>query len=184
MTTSPLDLNVVPAGESDRPVLEQLWTKFRHDMSAFTGAPPDDRGRFRQERLDTSLTDPGWAAQLFRLGSAAVGFAIVRGLDTDERVVSSFFIVHGARRSGVGQAAVRLVTRQHLGRWSVAFQNSNTVASRFWLAVAADIDDQWTLEHRDISGRPIRNSAKHESVPCSRFMTPRPRRARLPSSAS
>jgi predicted acetyltransferase len=154
MTTSPTTLHVVAATEADRPVLEQLWTMFRHDMSAFTGSVPDHRGRFRQERLDAALTDPGWTAHLFRLGSAAVGFALVRGLGSHERTISSFFIAHGARRSGMGRAAVRDVTRQHPGNWSVAFQDRNTVASRFWPTVAAELDDRWTLEHRGVPGRP------------------------------
>lgn len=148
MTTSPSHLNVVLAKKNDRPVLERLWVMFRHDMSAFTGDLPDERGRFRQERLDASLAEPAWAAYWFRLGSAAVKFALVRGLDADERVISSFFIAHGARRLGVGRAAVRQVTRQRAGRWCIAYQDSNTVASRFWSAGAADADDLWALEHR------------------------------------
>lgn len=154
MTTSRISLNVLAAGEDDRSVLEQLWTMFRHDMSAFTGVLPDNQGRFRQERLDAALGEPGWAAYLARLGSAPVGLAVVRGLDAEERIISSFFIVHGARRLGVGRAAVELVTREHPGRWSVAFQDSNAVASRFWITMAAEADARWTLEHREVPGRP------------------------------
>lgn len=154
MTTSPQHLNILTASDGDRPVLERLWTMFRHDMSAFSGTLPDHQGRFRQERLESSLADPGWAAHLFWLGSHSVGFAVVRGIDTDERIISSFFVAHGARRSGVGRAAVKHVTRQHPGRWSVAFQDNNTVASRFWPAVAAELDDRWTLRHQDVPGRP------------------------------
>jgi predicted acetyltransferase len=154
MTTSPNSFRVLAASEEHRPLLEQLWTMFRHDMSAFTGALPDKAGRFRQERLDAALTEPGWAAYLFRLGSAPVGLAVVRGLDTDERIISSFFIVHGARRSGVGRAAVQHVTGLQPGSWSVAFQDSNTAASRFWPTVAAETDDCWTLERREVPGRP------------------------------
>ena len=154
MTTSPNSLCVLVAGEEHRPLLERLWTMFRHDMSAFTGALPDNNGRFRQERLDAALIEPGWAAYLFWLGSAPVGLAVVRGLDTNERIISSFFIVHGARRSGVGRAAVKHVTGLHPGSWSVAFQDSNSAASKFWPTVAAEADDHWTLEHLEVPGRP------------------------------
>ena len=154
MTTSPNSLCVLVAGEEHRPLLERLWTMFRHDMSAFTGALPDNNGRFRQERLDAALIEPGWAAYLFWLGSAPVGLAVVRGLDIQERVVSSFFIVHGARRSGAGRAAVKHVTGLHPGSWSVAFQDSNSAASKFWPTVAAEADDHWTLEHLEAPGRP------------------------------
>lgn len=151
--TSPVD-PVVVASEADRPVLEQLWTMFGHDMSAFTGALPDARGRFRQDRLDAALSDPAWAAFLVRSGTAPAGFAIVRGLDTDVRVLSSFFIVNGARRRGLGRAAVEQVTGAYPGRWAVAFQDRNTVASRFWPAVAARADRHWRLDHRGVPGRP------------------------------
>ena len=154
MTTSIKSLRVLAAGEEHRPLLEQLWTMFRHDMSAFTGALPDSNGRFRQERLDAALAEPGWATYLFWLGSAPIGLAVVRGLDTDERIISSFFIVHGGRRSGVGRAAVKHLTGLQPGPWSVAFQDSNTAATRFWPTVAGEIDDGWTLEYREVPGRP------------------------------
>jgi predicted acetyltransferase len=154
MTTSLNSFRVLAAGEEHRPLLEQLWTMFRHDMSAFTGALPDADGRFRQERLDAALTESGWAAYLLWLGSAPVGLVVVRGLDTDERIISSFFVVNGARRAGVGRTAVKHITGLQSGPWSVAFQDSNTVASRFWRTVAAEADNGWTLKHREVPGRP------------------------------
>lgn len=150
---NPSDLRVLDADERDRPVLERLWTMFRHDMSAVTGALPDEQGRFRQERLDAALDDPAWAAHLFRLGTSAIGFAVVRGIDADERVISSFFVAHGARRSGVGRVAVGQITRRHPGPWAVAFQDDNVAASRFWPAVAASLDPGWALDHRAVPGR-------------------------------
>jgi predicted acetyltransferase len=154
MTTSRNSLTVNAASEFDRLVLEQLWTMFRHDMSAFTGSLPDEHGRFRQERLDAALSDPAWAAFVFRSGRAAVGFAVVRGLDAERRVISSFFIANGARRQRLGRAAAEYVTSAYPGPWSVAFQDSNTAASQFWPAVAAIADKHWSLDHQPVPGRP------------------------------
>ncbi|MBF4607286.1 hypothetical protein [Curtobacterium sp. VKM Ac-1393] len=61
-------------------------------MSAFTGALPDERGRFRRERLNAGLSTPGWSAHIFHLGPHAVGLAVLRGLDTEEHILSSFFV--------------------------------------------------------------------------------------------
>ena len=47
--TTPASLTIATADERHRPELEQLWTMFRHEMSAFTGTLSDERGRFRQE---------------------------------------------------------------------------------------------------------------------------------------
>jgi predicted acetyltransferase len=154
MTTSPIPFSVTVAAAWHRPVLEQLWTMFRHDMSAFSGALPNAQGRFRQERLDYALADSNWAAYLLHLGQSAVGFAIVRGIEADEWIISSFFLVHGARRAGHGRAAVRAITRLHPGRWAVAYQDANTVAVQFWAAVASGADPDWTLEHHAVPGRP------------------------------
>ncbi len=147
-------LRIDLAVSAERPILERLWTMFRHEMSAFSGALPDSRGRFRQERLDAAFDDPDWAVRVLRLGPSAVGLGIVRGLGAEERVISSFFLVHGARRAGHGRAAVRSITRQHPGRWAVAFQDANAPAAAFWRSVAAAADPKWTLEHHAVPGRP------------------------------
>lgn len=123
-------------------------------MSTFTDALPDEHGRFRQERLDAALSNPRWAAFVFRVGTATVGFAVVRGLDAGTRVISSFFIARGGRRSGLGRAAVEYVTALYPGRWSVAFQDGNTTASLFWSTVAANADEHWVLDHQPVPGRP------------------------------
>jgi predicted acetyltransferase len=154
MTTSQIPFTVVPAKSAHRPVLEQLWVMFSHDMSAFSGALPDAHGRFRQERLVAAFDDPGRAAYLLQLERSAVGLAIVRGLEADERVISSFFLVHGARGAGHGRAAIREITHSHPGRWTVAYQDANAVAGRFWTAVASEADEHWTLDRRAVPGRP------------------------------
>ncbi len=150
----PPPLTIHVADERHRPQLEQLRIMFRHEMSAFTGTFPDERGRFRQERLDAGLSEPGWSAQVFQLGPHPVGFAVLRGLDTEEHVISSFFIVHGARRARVGRFAVTQLTAAHPGRWAVAFQARNEVAAKFWHTVAAELDRSCTFELRDVPNRP------------------------------
>jgi predicted acetyltransferase len=150
----PIPLRVDIASERDHSVLERLWTMFRHDMSAFSHALPDLDGGFRQERLDASLRDPDWRCYLIRLGSAPVGLAVVRGIAARERVLSGFFLVHGARGTGNGTAAVQWIIRQHPGAWAVAYQDANKVAAAFWQKIAASTDNDWTLEQVGIPDRP------------------------------
>lgn len=152
--STPTPLTITAADERHRLQLEQLWTMFRHEMSAFTSTLPDERGRFRQERLDAGLSEPGWSAHVFQLGPHPVGFAVLRELDTDEHVISSFFIVHGARRSRIGRAAVTELAAAHPGRWAVAFQDRNEGAAKFWHTVAAELDRSCTFQQRDVPGRP------------------------------
>jgi predicted acetyltransferase len=152
--TTPLPLTINHADERHRPELEQLWTMFRHEMSAFTGTLPDGRGRFRQERLDAGLAEPGWSAHVFYLGPHPVGLAILRGLDAEEHVISSFFVAHGARRSHIGRVAVTELTSTHPGRWAVAYQDRNEIAARFWRTVVTGLDPACRFERHAVPGRP------------------------------
>lgn len=164
MTTTPgsprPQLSVRPTTPDDRQVMERLWLLFRHDMSELSGALPGADGQFRRERLDAAFTEPGWRGLIAHLEiegapAAPVGFALVRGLDGPERVLSSFFVVRGARRSGTGRDLAAHVLSAFPGRWEIAFQDANVPAVRFWRAVAtAAVGLAWTEEHRAVPGRP------------------------------
>lgn len=164
MTNSPASaaarLTIRPTTPADLPVLERLWLLFQHDMSEITGALPDAAGQFRRERLDATFTDPdrcGFLAHLEPDGAppSPVGFALVRALDGPARVLTSFFVVRAARRSGVGRELAAHVLATFPGHWEIAFQDANPPAVRFWRAVAADaVGQAWTEEHRAVPGRP------------------------------
>ncbi|KOV64178.1 GNAT family N-acetyltransferase [Streptomyces sp. MMG1121] len=149
------DVIVRPATLQDRPTVERLWLMFHHDLSEFRGALPRPDGTFRDERVAYAFTRPGWAPYLFLRGERPAGFAFVRGLDGPVRVLNSFFVARGARRSGVGTRAVRDVLRRHPGNWEIAFQDDNPAAARFWPHVARDLaQDAWTRELRPVPDRP------------------------------
>jgi predicted acetyltransferase len=143
------------ATAADRPVLERLWLMFRHDMSEFRGQLPNSDGTFRSERLQAAFTDPGWAAYLLTKDNRPAGLAVARGLTDRRHVLSSFFVVRGARRSGIGLRAARDIVTRHPGRWEVAFQDDNETAVLFWRRVATEIaGDAWTEERRPVPGQP------------------------------
>jgi len=101
------------------------------------------------------FTDPGWAAYLLLSGDQPAGLALVRGLTGPKDVLSSFFVVRGARRTGIGLRAAREVATRHPGPWEVAFQDDNEAAVHFWRRVAAAIaSDTWTEERRAVPGQP------------------------------
>jgi predicted acetyltransferase len=143
------------AGEADRPAVERLWLMFRHDMSEFEGVLPHPDGTFRQDRLRLAFGEPDWIPYLVRADDRPVAFAFVRGLAGPTRVLNSFFVVRGARRSGVGLRAVREIIARHPGSWDIAFQDANVAAVRFWRRVATEVaGDAWTEERREVPGRP------------------------------
>src|SRR5690606_11518138 len=143
MTT--FQANVRPVSAADRPVVERLWLMFRHDMADFQGGLPSPDATYHSDRLRRAFEDPDWAAYLFTVGDRPVGFSFVRALSGPERVLNSFFVVRGARRSGIGMRAVREVISRHPGPWKVAFQDANSAAVVFWRRVATEVaGDAWT----------------------------------------
>jgi predicted acetyltransferase len=149
------DLTVRPAAPTDRPTVERLWLLFRHDLSEFGGQLPNPDGTFRSERLEAAFSgSEDWAAYLISLGARPVGFAFVRALTQPTRVLNSFFVVRGVRRSGIGLRAVRHVVARHPGRWTVAFQDDNPAAVRFWRRVGdALAPGEWKEERRPVPER-------------------------------
>ncbi len=143
------------ATSGDRPVLDRLWLMFRHDLTEYQQILPRPDGTFRDERLTASLDEPDRAAWLLQQDDRPAGLALVRQLDREPRVLSSFFIVRGARRQGLGRQAVRAVVSAHPGAWKVAYQAANHPASRFWPQVAAELDPTgWARQDRPVPGRP------------------------------
>jgi predicted acetyltransferase len=149
------ELSVRRTSAADRAVLERLWLLFRHDMSEFEGRLPNPDGTFRSERLESALSDPDWCGYLFHRDDRPAGFAFVRSLSGPARVLNSFFVVRGARRSGVGLQAVKAVVGEHPGPWEVAFQDANTRAVAFWRRVATELaGPDWSEERRSVPGDP------------------------------
>ena len=143
------------ADRSEQPIAERLWLMFRHDLSGFDGQLPTPDGTFRNERLQAAFTDPDWAAYILVQNDRPVGLALVRGLTSRTRVLNSFFVVRGARRTGIGLRAVQDLVVMHPGRWEVAFQDANVTAVRFWRRVAREIaGTAWVEERRPVPGRP------------------------------
>ncbi|AQZ61624.1 GNAT family N-acetyltransferase [[Actinomadura] parvosata subsp. kistnae] len=153
MTSIPV--TVRPMTAADHPVAERLWLMFRHDMADFQGGLPSPDGTYHSDRLRAALKGDDWIAYLFTSGDSPVGFAFVRALSGPERVLNSFFIVRGARRSGIGLTVVREVIARHPGRWRIAFQDANTAGVAFWRRVATELaGDAWTEERLPVPHRP------------------------------
>lgn len=147
--------SIRPMTEDDRPLVERLWQLYAHDLSEFRGWLPDGDGLYPSGRLPLFFDDPDRCGYLVCRGAAVVGFALVRDLSGDPRVLGEFFVVRAARRLRVGQDAALAVLRAHPGRWEIAFQEDNPGAARFWRRVATEaVGSAWTEERRPIPGKP------------------------------
>lgn len=149
------DVTLRAATDAGRPVLERLWLMFRHDLSEFRGVLPNPDGTFRSERLLAAFHDPDWMAYVLTADENPVGLAVIRGLTSRSRVLSGFFVVRGARRTGVGLRAVRELIGRHPGHWEIPFQDDNAAAVGFWRRVASDTaPGKWTEDRHRAPGKP------------------------------
>jgi predicted acetyltransferase/8-oxo-dGTP pyrophosphatase MutT (NUDIX family) len=143
-------LRVEAAGPAEGPVVEQLWQLYQHDLSEFRHSAPGPDGRFPRGRLP-SYEGGGRGdrvSYLARLGDVPCGFAMVRGVGREPRLMGEFFVTRSARGRGTAAAFAADVMRRHPGRWEIPFQEENPRAAAFWRRLAADLLD-------DVSERPF-----------------------------
>ncbi|MGF1646521.1 MAG: hypothetical protein ACFCVF_06335 [Kineosporiaceae bacterium] len=69
-------------------------------------------------------------------------------------VLSSLFLVAPVRRAGLGTAFARTVVSDPPATWTVAHQEANLPAARFWCRLAGLVDPRWRIERRPVPGRP------------------------------
>jgi predicted acetyltransferase len=156
-------ITLAPAA-GHRPAVEALWQLYQHDLSEFRGTLPDAAGRYRSARLASFFEDPDRTGHLILTpgrgrpagaGDAPAGFALVRGLAQDRRVMGEFFVVRALRRHGVGRRAAAQVLARHPGPWEIPFQEENPGAARFWRGLATDLaGDAWHEERRPVPNLP------------------------------
>jgi predicted acetyltransferase/ADP-ribose pyrophosphatase YjhB (NUDIX family) len=143
------------AGPDDQPVVEQLWQLYQHDLSEFRHGAPGPDGRFPRGHL--ASYDGGGRGDrityLARLGEVPSGFAMVRGVGREKRVMGEFFVIRSARGRGTGAALAAYVLRRHPGRWEIPFQEENPRAAAFWRRLATDLLDDVSERPLDVPGK-------------------------------
>ena len=139
----------------DWAAVEHLWQPYSHDLSEFRGSTPGPDGTFKRGHLDSFRPDDSdVAVYLAAQGDRPVGFALVRGLERDARVMGEFFVVRSVRRTGVARAFAEQVVRAHPGTWWIAFQEENEKAARFWRRLGAEVLTDSSEELREVPDKP------------------------------
>lgn len=126
----PVRTQVVPAGRSDRAVIQRLLELYRHDFSEFDGSDVDEHGEFGYAYLDRYWVEQERHPFLFKVDDKWAGFALVRsGPPVD---MAEFFVLRKFRRCGIGREAARILFESFPGPWRVRQQRSNPGATAFW----------------------------------------------------
>ena len=131
------DIEVLPAGPDQQPVLANLLELYAHDFSEFYHIEPGEDGRFGYDPLPLYWSEPGRHPFLVRVDGKLAGFVLVkRGseLSGNETAwdVAACFVLRGYRRRGIGTHIAHEVWRRFPGLWEVRVMQSNVPARNFW----------------------------------------------------
>lgn len=135
-------VDVIPATEVDRTVLENLYQFYVYDFTDFKNWDVELDGRFEDVGLDGCWTDGDRHPFLVRVDGKWAGFAIVDGHShlSGERgiwAIADFFVLRRYRCLGVGEHVARELFDRFSGRWEVCQFAGNLGAQRFWRKVIA-----------------------------------------------
>lgn len=118
-------------------VLQNLFELYVHDFSEQVPLRLQQSGRFELSPGEAWWTRDDHFAHFIRVRGELVGFALVRrGSRVTQAVdvmdVAEFFVLRGARRTGVGTVAAHALFRLFPGAWEVRVRLTNPAALRFW----------------------------------------------------
>ena len=137
-----------------RPLLENLWQLYAHDLAKYRGSRIGEDGKFGLGRLPLLFTSEDRVGYFFYIEADLVGFSIVRDGDQASKIVSEFFILGPFQGQGIGKEIALKLFRLHQGKWEIPFQEFNTPAALFWRNVAETASaSKWFEEKRPVPER-------------------------------
>jgi predicted acetyltransferase len=155
------EVRVAEVSDDQWEIVAWLWQAFRHDLAPVVHGLPYADGRYQAAELRKYPSPDGtgylaWRPHPTTGEDAPVGFAVVSGLEGDERSVAGFWVTPAARRDGVGRALAMAVLGRHEGPWVIGFQQDNRAAGVFWRSVAdaAFGPGHWREIERPVPGMP------------------------------
>lgn len=142
-------------------IVAWLWQVFRHDLAPVVNGLPYADGRYQAAQLQRFPSPDGagylaWRAHPNTGEDAPVGFAVIEGLAASHRSVTGFWVAPAVRREGIGRRLAIDVLSRHEGPWTIAFQEGNVSAGRFWREVAETVfgPGRWSEQQRPVPGKP------------------------------
>jgi predicted acetyltransferase len=132
-----MNIEIIPAGEEDMPVLEQLMELYCHDMSEFLELNVDHKGRFGYKYLDLYWTEPDRYTFFIVVDGRFAGFVLVNKnlkveKDPDAHAIAEFFVMRRYRQYGIGKFVARRIFDMYPGKWEISVLVENKPATRFW----------------------------------------------------
>lgn len=134
-----MNIEVVSAAESDKPVLHRLMQLYQYDFSETEGTDVDPHGLFDYRWLDNYWTEESRHPFLIRVDGSWAGFTLVneytRVAPSPAKSIAEFFVMRKYRRRGIGARVASEIFRMFPGRWEVSETAANEEAQAFWRTV-------------------------------------------------
>jgi predicted acetyltransferase len=150
------DVALEPILREHASVLQNLFELYVYDFSEQMPLRVRESGRFELSPGEVWWTRDDHFAYFIRLRGELAGFALVRRGSRvtqapDVMDVAEFFVLRGARRSGVGTRAAQGLFRLFPGAWEVRVRHTNSAALRFWSRAV----ESWTVQPAAIASLSI-----------------------------
>ncbi len=134
----PPAVELVPAREADRDVLQAMGRFYVYDMSEYTGWPCPPDGLYACADFGAWWSEPGAHCFFIAVGGERAGFVLIDrhgSLPATEYNVAEFFVLRKFKGRGVGRSAATMVFDRFRGPWETMQRLDNQGAIEFWRKV-------------------------------------------------
>ena len=130
-----MNIEILPALISDRPVMQQMMELYQYDFSEFTDADLNEQGYFGYSYLDYYWVESNRYPFLIRVDARLAGFVLVHQstyASNNQYHMAEFFVLRKYRKQGIGRKAAFYIFNLLRGRWEIYQAHTNLIAQRFW----------------------------------------------------
>ena len=138
-----MNVELKPASDADRIIVNNLWNYYLYDMSEYTRWPVSDEGSYVS--LEPPLDDY-WGRDdhhpfLIYCNDELAGFSLLRKYPGEAELndIGQFFVLRKFKGLGLGRQAFRLSVSKYPGKWLTRVLEANEGALEFWTSVIGEL---------------------------------------------
>ena len=133
-----MNIEVLPASISDKPLIQRMMELYQYDFSEFTNADLDKHGYYGYSHLDYYWVETNRYPFIVRVNNNLAGFALVNqstNFPGSKYSLAEFFILRKYRNRGIGRLVAYNIFSLFDGRWEIYQAHTNLIAKKFWQSV-------------------------------------------------
>ncbi|MDO6704987.1 GNAT family N-acetyltransferase [Photobacterium sp. 1_MG-2023] len=131
-----MEISLNQISGSERPVLENLFSFYMYELSAFIPLKLNAHGHYvaNPKHLDPYWQVPDHTPYWIVCDGELAGFALVRKYPDHPAVydMDQFFILRKFHGKGIGMRAFQALISRHPGQWQIRVLQENHAALSFW----------------------------------------------------